>query len=133
MRRLLLTSAFLLAEAGGAFAQTPVNAIPLPGTIQGSIALSANTSTSLVAANVTMAPNSQALPLKNFYVLNFLNESTANSAYICIGGGTASATAGCTYIGPGAAIQITFPNPGAGQVAPSLFSTSGTGPVDFWN
>ena len=133
MRRLLLTSAFLLAEAGGAFAQTPVNAIPLPGTIQGSIALSANTSTSLVAANVTMAPNSQALPLKNFYVLNFLNESTANSAYICIGGGTASATAGCTYIGPGATIYITLPQGvSGGQVAPTLFSLSGA-TVDFWN
>jgi hypothetical protein len=133
VRKLLIASAFLLAGAVGALAQTPVNAIPLPGTIQGQIVLSANTSTSLVAANVTMAPNSQALPLKNFYVLNYLNESTTNSAYICIGGGTASATSGCTYIGPGATIYLTFPQGvSGGQVAPTLFSLSGA-TIDFWN
>lgn len=133
MRKLLIASAFLLAGAVGALAQTPVNAIPLPGTIQGQIVLSANTSTSLVAANVTMAPNSQALPLKNFYVLNLLNESTTNPAYICIGGGTASATSGCTYIGPGATIYLTFPQGvSGGQVAPTLFSLSGA-TIDFWN
>jgi len=133
MRRLLLVSAFLMAGAGAAFAQTAVTPIPLPGTIQGTIALSAATSTSLINANVTMAPNSAALPLHNFYVLNFVNESASNSAYICIGGGTASATAGCTFIGPGAAIQITFPQvASAGQVAPTLFSTGGA-TIDFWN
>ena len=42
MRRLLLASAFLLAGLGGAFAQTPVNPLPLPGTVQGSITLVAN-------------------------------------------------------------------------------------------
>lgn len=133
MRKLLLASAFLLAGAVGAFAQAPVNAIPLPGTIQGTIALSAAASTSLTAANVVMAPNSQPLPLHAFFVLNFLNESTQNSAYICIGGGTASATSGCTYIGPGATIYLTFPQvASAGQVAPTLFSTSGA-TIDFWN
>lgn len=130
MRRLAL--AFLLAGAVSAHAQTPVNAIPLPGTIQGTIALTANTSTSLIAANVVMAPKSQALPLGSFFVLNFLNESTQNSAYICIGGGTASATAGCTYIGPGATIYITFPSAPPAQTAPTLFSLSGA-TVDFWN
>ena len=133
MRRLLLASAVILAGLGGAFAQTPVNPLPLPGTIQGSITLTANTSKTLTAANVTMAPKSSAFPTGNLGTLNFVNENATYAVYLCIGGGTATATAGCTYIGPGAAIQITFPNPGAGQVAPSLFSTSGTGPVDFWN
>lgn len=133
MRRLLLASAILLAGAGAAFAQTPVNPLPLPGTVQGSITLVANTSKALSAANVTMAPKSLAFPTGNLGTLNFVNENTTNSVYLCIGGGTASASAGCTYIGPGAAIQITFPNPGANQVAPTLFSTAGTGPVDFWN
>ena len=132
MRRLILTFAFLMAGIVSALAQTPVNAIPLPGTIQGRIVLSGNTSTSLVAANVTMAPNSAALPLKTFFVLNFVNESTTNSAYICIMGGTCSASAGGTIIAPGATIYLTFPNPGANQVAPTLFSTTGA-TIDFWN
>ena len=133
MRRLLLASAFLLAGLGGAFAQTPVNPLPLPGTIQGSITLVANTSKAMTAANVTMAPKSAAFPTGNLGTLNFVNENTTYSVYVCIGGGTATATAGCTYIGPGAAVQITFPNPGANQVAPTFYSTTGTGPVDFWN
>ena len=131
--RLFLTIAFLMAGIVSAAAQTPVNPLPLPGTVQGRISFSANTSTSLNAANSNMAPNSAASPAGNLGTLNFVNENATNSVYICIKGGTASATAGCTYIGAGAAVQITFPNPGAGQVAPSLFSTSGTGPVDFWN
>lgn len=133
MRRSLLASAFFLAGLAGAVAQTPVNPLPLPGTVQGSITLVAGTSKALTAANVTMAPKSAAFPTGNLATLNFVNENTTNSVYVCIGGGTASPTAGCTYIGPGAVIQITFPNPGAGQVAPTFFSTSGTGPVDFWN
>ena len=131
--RLFLTIAFLMAGIVSAMAQTPVNPLPLPGTVQGSITLTANTSKTLTAANVTMAPKSSAFPTGNLGTLNFVNENTSYAVYICIGGGTATATAGCTYLGPNAAIQITFPNPGAGQVAPSLFSTSGTGPVDFWN
>lgn len=132
MRRLLFASAFLLAGASAALAQTPVNAIPLPGTIQGRIVLSAATSTSLTAANVTMAPKSKPLPNGDFYVLNFLNEDTANSAFLCIGGGTATASAGCTMVGPGATIYITFPPAPPAQVAPTLFSTSGA-TIDFWN
>lgn len=133
MRKLLLASAFLLAGAVGAFAQTPVNPLPLPGTVQGSVTLTANTSTSLNAANSVMAPNSAAFPTGNLGTLNFVNENTQYSVYICIAGGTATATSGCTYIGPGAVIQITFPNPGANQKVPTLFSTTGTGPIDFWN
>ena len=131
--RLFLTIAFLMAGIVSATAQTPVNPLPLPGTVQGSITLIANTSKTLTAANVTMAPKSAAFPTGNLGTLNFVNENVTYSVYVCIGGGTATATAGCTYIGPGAAVQITFPNPGANQVAPSLYSTTGTGPVDFWN
>ena len=131
--RLFLTIAFLMAGIVSAMAQTPVNPLPLPGTVQGSITLIANTSKTLTAANVTMAPKSAAFPTGNLGTLNFVNENVTYSVYVCIGGGTATATAGCTYIGPGAAVQITFPNPGANQVAPSLYSTTGTGPVDFWN
>ena len=133
MRQLLLASAFLLAGAVSALAQTPVNELPLPGTIQGRISFSANTSTSFNATNSTMAPNSAAFPTGNLATLNFVNESTQYPVYICIAGGTATATAGCTYVGPGAVIQITFPNPGATQKAPTVFSTTGTGPLDFWN
>ena len=133
MRQLLLASAFLLAGAVSALAQTPVNELPLPGTIQGRISFSANTSTSFNATNSTMAPNSAAFPTGNLATLNFVNESTQYPVYICIAGGTATATAGCTYIGPGAVIQITFPNPGANQKVPTVFSTTGTGPLDFWN
>ena len=131
MRKLLLASAFLLAGAIGALAQTVVTAVPIPGTIQGQIVLTSATSTSLVAANVTMAPNSQALSAGSLYVLNFLNESTGN-AWICIKGGVASATSGCTLIGPGAVIQITFPPAPPAQTAPTLYATNG-GTIDFWN
>lgn len=132
MRKSLLASAFLLAGAVGALAQAPVTVIPIPGTVQGQVVLTANTSTSFNAANSKMAPNSQAFPTNNLFTLNFLNESSSNSAYVCIQGGTDSATAGCTFIGAGATIQITFPNPGAGQSVPTLFSLSGA-TIDFWN
>lgn len=131
--RLFLTIAFLMAGIVSAAAQTPVNPLPLPGTVQGRISFSANTSTSLNAANSTMAPNSAPFPTGNLGTLNFVNENTSYAVYICIGGGTATASAGCTYVGPGASIQITFPNPGAGQKVPTVFSTTGTGPLDFWN
>lgn len=133
MRRLLLAFAYLVAATGAAFAQTPVNELPLPGTVQGRISFTANTSTNFSAANVTMAPNSAAFPTGNLATLNFVNESTQYPVYLCILGGTATASAGCTFIGPGAVIQITFPNPGANQKVPTLYSTTGTGPVDFWN
>lgn len=133
MRRLLLASAFLIGGGTlGAHAQTAVHVIPIPGTIQGRVVLSAGVAKSLTAANVTMAPNSAPLPNGDFYVLNFLNEDTANSAYICIKGGTATASAGCTMIGPGATIYITFPPAPPAQTAPTLFSTSGA-TIDFWN
>ena len=132
MRQLLLASAFLLAGAVSALAQTPVNAVPLPGTIQGTIALTANTSTNLSTANVVMAPNSLPFPTGALYVLNFLNESTQNTARICIQGGTNSETSGCTMIGPGAVIQITFPPAPPAQKIPTMFSLSGA-TVDFWN
>jgi hypothetical protein len=133
VRKLLLASAFLLAGAVGALAQTLVSQVPLVGTVQGRVNFSANTSTTIVAANVTMAPHSVPLPVGNLGTLNFVNESTQYPVYLCIGGGTATASAGCTYIGPGATIQVTFPNPGANQTAPTVFSTTGTGPLDFWN
>ena len=131
MRNLLLASAFLLAGAVGALAQTPVNELPLPGTIQGRIVVSASSKT-FTAANVTMAPASAPFPTGNLATLNFVNESPTNSGFICIQGGTASTTAGCTVINPMAAIQITFPNPGANQAVPTFFSGSGCN-IDFWN
>lgn len=135
MRRLLLASAFLIGGGTlGAHAQTPVNAIPLPGTIQGQMTLSAATSTTFVAANVTMAPNSSPLVAGSLTTLSFVNESTSNNAWLCKLGGTASATSGCTIIAPGASIQVTFPPAQAGQAqrTPTLFSTAGA-VIDFWN
>ena len=132
MRKLLLASAFLLAGAVGALAQTLTNPVPLVGTVQGRILAGSGTSTLFNAANTTMAPNSVPFPTGNLGTLNFVNESTGGSAFLCIAGGTATSTAGCTIIAPGAAIEVTFPNPGANQKVPSFYSANGAY-IDFWN
>ena len=77
MRKLLLASAFLLAGAVGALAQTLVSQVPLVGTVQGRVNFSANTSTTIVAANVTMAPHSVPLPVGNLGTLCLLYTSDA--------------------------------------------------------
>lgn len=106
---------------------TPLQGLPnvVPETTyQGSLALTANTSTSLITANVTMA-SSTVLPA-NFYNLTVTNTGT-NPAFACWFGGTASASAGCEYIGANTTmVARTTVNLNGATTAPTFFSTSGT-------
>ena len=96
----------------------------LVSSYQGTLTLSAATSTTLIAANVTMAPNSATLPATfNGDTLTVINTVSVNTMYVCWGGGTASATSGCEPILPGAGDTVTLKGTGS---PPSMFSTSGT-------
>lgn len=97
-----------------------VTTAPIATTWQASMTLAAATSTSLVDANVTKAPNSAATPA-SFTVLTVIN-SGSNAAYVCQFGGTCSATAGGGYIAAGACDTYNI-NPTS---VPTLFSTAGT-------
>lgn len=89
-------------------------------TYQGTIAVS-NASVALIAANVTMAPNSGACP-KVFGRITIRNVG-ANTANISWFGGTAGASSGCDALTAGSAVTV---NLGGSSVAPSFLSASGT-------
>lgn len=110
---------------GRAMAQSVVVPIPAAAKYQGTIATGVATSVSLITANVTMA-SSTVLPTK-FRALNIINVG-ANPGYVCIFGGTASASSGCTLVAVGAYIKI---NPDEFATAPTFFSTAGT-TFAFW-
>lgn len=138
MRYLSFAFMFLLAVLIGpvlpcARAQTLVTSVQIPGTVQGSIVVS-NSSIALSTANVVMAPKSAAFPTAALTTFWFMSEAASNVTYMCIGGGTATATAGCLLLPPRVPVQITFPAPGGGitQVAPTFYSASGA-TIDFWN
>ena len=89
-------------------------------TYQGTIALSAATSTTLTSGNVTMA-SSTSLP-STFQRLTLVNVGS-NGGYVCWFGGAASASSGCELIAAGASDTVNLAGFGT---PPTLFSTSGT-------
>lgn len=98
----------------------PVTTTPGAATWQATMTLTAATSTTLVDANVTKAPNSAATPA-SFGTLTVIN-SGADAVYVCQFGGTCSATAGGGYIASGACDTYNI-SPAS---VPTLYSTSGT-------
>jgi hypothetical protein len=111
----------LPVTSGGGSA--PVNVTPAPTTYQGTMTLGSASSTSLIAANVTMN-NSTVLPAAgSFAKLTIINVGTTNGAFICWFGGTCSATAGGELLAAGASDTVNLT--GAAN-APTMFSTSGT-------
>lgn len=96
------------------------SAVPSITTYQGTIGLSAATSTTLTSGNVSMASGT-VLPA-TFQKLTLINVG-ANLGFVCWFGGTASASAGCEPIAAGASDTVylnDFATP------PTLFSTAGT-------
>ena len=92
-------------------------------TYAGTLATGTATSTALIAANVTLAPNSGTLPTgtRPFNNLVLTNVGT-NVGYVCPFGGTCSASAGGLAVAAGATVTLFL----ATQTAPTVFSTSGT-------
>lgn len=103
-----------------AIAKATLNAGNPVTTYQGTIALTAATSTTLTSGNVTMA-SSTVLP-GTFQKLTLINVGS-NAGNVCWFGGTASASAGCELLAPGASDTL-FLNGFA--TPPTLFSTAGT-------
>ena len=99
-----------------------VYSAPSLTSYQGTMTLSAATSTSLIAANVTMN-NSTVLPLAGaFGNVSIVNNGT-NSLIVCWFGGTCSAAAGGETLLAGAGDNKNLT--GAAN-APTLYSASGT-------
>jgi hypothetical protein len=98
-------------------------------TYQGTLALTAATSTALTSGNVTMAPNSAALPAAGSFLKLVVIVSGTNPVYVCWFGGTCSATSGSELLAVGA---IDAPNLAGSANAPSFFSTAGS-TVSFRN
>lgn len=91
-------------------------------TFYGVATISSGTSTSLIAANVTMEASTTLPTAGHFGTLTIKNTGTTNPVTVCWGGGTCSATAG-EVLAAGA--QDTK-NLSAYTAAPTVFSTSGT-------
>lgn len=107
--------------AGGG---SSVQAFPPVTTYQGTMTLSAATSTSLIAANVTMAPNSAALPAAGAFArLVIIAPGTGCAFTINWHGGTATATSGEQF--GGANLSSDTVNLTGQANAPTLFSTAG--------
>ena len=124
------TSSSTAANIQGTIGGTPmqitgtVSSTPSVTTYSGTMTLSAASSTGLIAANVTMAPNSAAIPAAGaFAKLTVINTGATNGAYVCWFGGTCSATAGGELLAAGASDTVNFTGTAA---APTLYSTSGT-------
>ena len=83
--------------------------------------LTAATSTTLTTGNVTMAPNSAALPA-TFAKLTVINVGT-NPGFVCWFGGASSASSGCEMLAAGASDTVNLAN---FATPPTLFSTAGT-------
>lgn len=97
---------------------------PSDTKFSGTIILAAATSTSLIAANVTMDPNSAVLPLPGFFKRLTIIAPTNGTANICWFGGTCSASVG-EAIGSGTNIGTDTINLMGNTNAPTFFSTSG--------
>jgi hypothetical protein len=127
MLKWLLIAAGLLVSAR-VQAQTPANPPPLT-TFSGNIVVGAATSTSLIAANVTLDPNSGALPKPGNFSRLVIIPPASCVVNICWFGGTCSATAGepmgsGTNVGTDTVNVATTPLGGT-PAAPTLYSTAG--------
>lgn len=130
MKRLLLAlwlcliAAAAVAQSGGPAPspspQMTVATTPTALTYMGTMSLTANTSTAMTAANVTM--NGATLLPFAFAKLFVLNTGS-NLAYACWLGGTASASSGCEPLAAGASDTKFLNNT---LTAPTFFSPSGT-------
>ena len=119
MKRLLVALLVWVMLAGAGMAD---GFGPTTATFQGTIALTAATSTSLVLLNVTMSPNSAALPLPGkFQNLTIIAPTTGCTFTINWFGGTATAVSG-DVLTAGAKETVNLQGNAA---APTLFSTSG--------
>ena len=88
-------------------------------TFQGTMSLSAATSTAMTQANVTMAPGTYyPTTFNRLVVIN----TGSNSVYVCWAGGTASASSGCELLIAGASDTVTL----SSNTAPTFYSASGT-------
>lgn len=140
MRKYLLTSvtaAFFLLAAGivkegiaveaDCFLQPSVGSpVPCPADTKfsGTIVIPAATSTSLIAANVTMDPNSAALPVPGAFTRLTVLAPAAGTVNICWLGGTCSASVG-EVMGVGSNVGTDTVNLTGGQAAPTFYSTAG--------
>lgn len=97
---------------------------PSDTKFSGTIILPANTSTSLISANVTMDPNSAVLPTAGNFKRLTIIAPTTGTANICWFGGTCSASVG-EAIGSGTNIGTDTINLMGNTNAPTLFSTAG--------
>lgn len=101
-----------------------------PITYQGNITLAAATSTGLIAANVTMSPNSAALPAPGAFKLVTFIIPAACAVTPNYFGGTATATSG-TPMGSGTNVGFDTVNLTGVAAAPTLFSTAGCTNISF--
>jgi hypothetical protein len=99
----------------------PLTVISPITTYEGTLTLAGATSTALTSGNVTLAPNSAALP-STFVKLTLINIG-ANPGFVCWFGGAASASSGCEMLAAGASDTV---NLGGFATPPALFSTAGT-------
>lgn len=121
-----VTGTVAVTAAGAATAANQTNGAQVaqttftPTTYQGTIALTAATSTTLTSANVAMA-SSTVLP-STFAKLMLVNVGT-NPGVVCWFGGTASITSNCETLAANASDSV---NLGNFATPPTLFSTLGT-------
>lgn len=102
----------------------PFPVVSGPASYNGTMTLAAATSTSLIAANVTMS-NSTVLPLAgSFTNLRITNIGSTNAVYVCWFGGTCSATAGGELLAPNGGSDML--NLTGNANAPTVYSVSGT-------
>lgn len=90
----------------------------------GTMVLPASTSISLIAANVTMDPNSTSLPLPGQFTRLTIIAPINSTFNICWLGGTCSATIG-EAIGQGTNVASDTINLMGNSNAPTFFSTAG--------
>jgi hypothetical protein len=103
--------------------QTVVTTQPVT-TYQGTMVLAANTSTPLTSGNVTLAPNSAALPAAGSFGRLVVIAASGSSFTVNWFGGTATATSG-EPMGAGTNIGTDTVNLTGNANAPTFFSTAG--------
>ena len=101
-------------------------------TFQGVMTLTAATSTALTSGNVTLSPNSAALPAAGSFARLVLLIPSSCSVTVNWLGGTATATSG-EQMGSGTNVGTETVNLAGNSNAPTLFSTAGCTNIQFRN
>lgn len=122
----LLFAPVALAQPGpgGGGGGTPTPTIPSVTTYQGTMALTAATSTTLTSGNVTMGPNSAALPAAGSFARLVIIAPAGCTFNVLWQGGTATATNG-EQMGSGTNVSSDTVNLTGNANAPTLYSTAG--------